>query len=179
MSDRIYGLYKRIMKRDPNAINEIETLEEAKEIIKMLTVSTQEIKPNNAIYPMVSNQVIPSIQIGDKIFCEGQRNCLKLEEELSSKGFKTKTNCNEYGMWNVIIETIPCNENSNKYIDDVMRAVRQNMVLEENDESADNEIMQMDKYEVFKAYCHWNGLLGNWYNTLLKTIENIFSVELE
>lgn len=32
-----YGLYKRIMKRDPKAIDEIETLEEAKEIIKMMT----------------------------------------------------------------------------------------------------------------------------------------------
>lgn len=37
MSDRKYGLYKRIMKRDPRAIDEIETLEEAKEIIKMIT----------------------------------------------------------------------------------------------------------------------------------------------
>lgn len=36
MSDRKYGLYKRIMKRDPKAIDEIETLEEAKEIINMM-----------------------------------------------------------------------------------------------------------------------------------------------
>lgn len=36
MSDRKYGLYKRIMKHDPKAIDEIETLEEAKEIIKMM-----------------------------------------------------------------------------------------------------------------------------------------------
>lgn len=32
-----YKLYKRIMKRDPNAIDEIKTLEDAKEIIKMIT----------------------------------------------------------------------------------------------------------------------------------------------
>lgn len=37
MADRKYGLYKRIMKRDPKAIDEIETLEEAKEILKMVT----------------------------------------------------------------------------------------------------------------------------------------------
>lgn len=37
MSDRKYGLYKRIMKHDPKAIDEIESLEEAKEIIKMIT----------------------------------------------------------------------------------------------------------------------------------------------
>ena len=36
MDNRIYGLYKRIMKHNPKAIDEIETLEEAKEIIKMI-----------------------------------------------------------------------------------------------------------------------------------------------
>ena len=33
---RINKLYKRIMKHDPAAINEIETLEQAKEIIRMI-----------------------------------------------------------------------------------------------------------------------------------------------
>ena len=40
MNDRKYGLYKRIMKRDPKAIDEIENLDEAKEIIKMIMGST-------------------------------------------------------------------------------------------------------------------------------------------
>lgn len=40
MSDKKYGLYKRIMKRDPRVIDEIETLEEAKEIIKMIMGNT-------------------------------------------------------------------------------------------------------------------------------------------
>lgn len=35
-STNIYSLYKRIMKRDPKAIDEIESLEEAKEIIGMM-----------------------------------------------------------------------------------------------------------------------------------------------
>lgn len=52
MADNIYGLYKKIVKRDPKAIDEIETLEEAKEIIKMLVGSTQGIKVNNGLYPM-------------------------------------------------------------------------------------------------------------------------------
>lgn len=30
MDNKNYGLYKRIMKRDPKAIDEIETLDEAK-----------------------------------------------------------------------------------------------------------------------------------------------------
>lgn len=52
MADNIYGLYKKIAKRDPKAIDEIETLEEAKEIIKMPVSSTQGIKVDNGLYPM-------------------------------------------------------------------------------------------------------------------------------
>lgn len=36
MAERKYELYKRIMKHDPNAIDEIKSLEEAKEIINMI-----------------------------------------------------------------------------------------------------------------------------------------------
>lgn len=36
MNNKIYKLHKRIMKNDMNAIDEIETLEDAKEIIKMI-----------------------------------------------------------------------------------------------------------------------------------------------
>ena len=35
--NNIYGLYKRIMKHDPKAVDNIQTLDEAKEIIKMIT----------------------------------------------------------------------------------------------------------------------------------------------
>ena len=52
MSDKKYGLYKRIVKRDPKAIDEIESLDEAKEIIKMIVGSTQGIKVDNGLYPM-------------------------------------------------------------------------------------------------------------------------------
>lgn len=49
MSDKKYGLYKRIMKRDSKAIDEIETLEEAKEILKMITGN---VYLNGEIYQM-------------------------------------------------------------------------------------------------------------------------------
>ena len=52
MNDKKYGLYKRIMKRDPKAIDDIESLEEAKDIIKMFVGSTQGIKVDNGLYPM-------------------------------------------------------------------------------------------------------------------------------
>ena len=35
--NNIYGLYKRIMKHDPKVVDDIQTLDEAKEIIKMIT----------------------------------------------------------------------------------------------------------------------------------------------
>lgn len=65
-----------------------------------------------------------------------------------------------------------------KYNDDVMKAVRQSLGLEEYDTSIDNDIMQMDKKDVFKHYCLWNGLLGSYYLYLLEAIQNIFDVEL-
>ncbi len=133
MSDKKYGLYKRIMKRDPKAIDDIKTLEEAKEIIKMVTgnvhlngevyqmeqelvesnmelLSGNRQKDNIALVGGISNNGIKTqpIQVGSKIFCEGQRACFKLEEELNNKGIKTRVNCNEVGMWSVFIESVPC-----------------------------------------------------------------------
>ena len=54
----IYGFYKRIVKRDTKAIDEIESLEQAKEIIKMLVGSTQGIKVDNGLYPMDFNETV-------------------------------------------------------------------------------------------------------------------------
>ena len=35
--NNIYSLYKRIMKHEPKAVDDIQTLDDAKEIIKMIT----------------------------------------------------------------------------------------------------------------------------------------------
>lgn len=43
-----YDLYKRIMKHDPKAVDDIQTLDEAKEIIKMLV--SRVIYFNNEMY---------------------------------------------------------------------------------------------------------------------------------
>lgn len=50
----IYGLYKRIMKHDPKAIDEIESLEEAKEIIKMITGN---VYLNREFYQRIDNNI--------------------------------------------------------------------------------------------------------------------------
>lgn len=147
MSDRKFGLYKRIMKRDPKVIDEIENLEEAKEIISMI----------------MGNQCLNATG-------------LHIDEKLMEE-FKSYIDNNPQ----IFVNNFVGDESANlhKYNDDIMKAIRQNMGLEENDESADNEIVQMDEKEVFKAYCHWNGFRGNWYEILLKTVENIYGVELE
>ena len=46
--NKIYSLYKRIMKHDPKAIDDIQTLDEAKEIIKML--ASRVVYFNNEMY---------------------------------------------------------------------------------------------------------------------------------
>lgn len=110
----IYSLYKRIMKRDPKAVDDINTLEEAKEIIKMITGN---IYLNGELYNFDFKKYVEengikvqTIQVGGRIFCEGQRSCLKLEEKLNSKGIKTKIENNEAGLWSVFIESVPCGD---------------------------------------------------------------------
>lgn len=101
----IYGLYKRIMKRDPKAIDDIESLEEAKEILKMVMGNTY---MNGETYNF-DKYLAQEIKAGSKIFCEGQRACLKLEEELNNKGIETRVGCNEAGMWSIYVISVPEN----------------------------------------------------------------------
>lgn len=51
---------------------------------------------------------VEKLKVGSKIFCEGQRACLEIEEELNCKGIETKIGCDEAGMWSVFIESVPC-----------------------------------------------------------------------
>lgn len=54
MFSRIYELYKRLMKYDVKAFDEIETIEEAKEIIKMM-VSSQYL--HNQTHQMIKDNI--------------------------------------------------------------------------------------------------------------------------
>lgn len=67
----------------------------------------------------------------------------------------------------------------NKYNDTVMKAIRERMGLDENNTSCDEEIMKMNKYDVFREYCLWNGLLWNWHSILLRVVENIYGLDLK
>lgn len=52
MQDRKYNLYKRFMKHDIKAIDEIESLEEAKEILQMMSGN---VYLNGKVYNMIDN----------------------------------------------------------------------------------------------------------------------------
>lgn len=65
------------------------------------------------------------------------------------------------------------------YNEKVMKAIRQGMGLDENDTSRDDKIMGMNKEEVFKEYCQWNGLLGAWYLYVLNAVESIYGISLK
>lgn len=47
------------------------------------------------------------IRKGSNIFCEGQKHCIQLEQELNDKGFITRSGCNEAGMWSIYIVDTP------------------------------------------------------------------------
>ena len=59
------------------------------------------------------------IHPGLKIFCEGERACLKLEKELVTKGIKVRIGCNECNMWSVYIISVPDMEDVFPYIIDM------------------------------------------------------------
>lgn len=65
-----------------------------------------------------------------------------------------------------------------KYPNAIMEAVRQNLGLEETDESMDDEIEEMSKEEVLERVCSWNGLLG-YGSTIKQWVGDIYSVILE
>lgn len=49
--------------------------------------------------------IVSEINLGDKIYCEGMRHALKVEEELNKKGWKTRVGCNEAEMWSIYLES--------------------------------------------------------------------------
>jgi hypothetical protein len=55
-----YKLYKRLMKHDIKAIDKINSLEQAKEIIKLLLGSEQGIK-HNGLYPFDLDKTVEAV----------------------------------------------------------------------------------------------------------------------
>lgn len=49
------------------------------------------------------------------------------------------------------------------YSDRIMKNVRQNLGLEEDDTSRDDYIMSLSPEDVFDRYCNWEGLINYGY----------------
>jgi hypothetical protein len=64
-----------------------------------------------------------------------------------------------------------------KYSEEIMEAVRENIGLEAYDESRDGTIMRMGKEEILDRVLEWNGLIG-YGDTVKSWIENIYGIKL-
>jgi len=60
------------------------------------------------------------------------------------------------------------------YSDRIMKNVRQNLGLEEDDTSRDDYIMSLSPEDVFDRYCNWEGLINYGY-TLWHVMEELQS----
>ena len=65
------------------------------------------------------------------------------------------------------------------YNNDVMEAIRQRLGLEPDDNSKDEQIMNMDKSKAFQEYCLWNGLMGSYHHYISEAISSIYGVALQ
>lgn len=64
------------------------------------------------------------------------------------------------------------------YAEWIYKAVRQNLGLELDDTSQDDEINAMSKQEIFERYLTWQGIIG-YSNRIISLIETIYNVELD
>lgn len=65
----------------------------------------------------------------------------------------------------------------NKYSEWIMEDVRQNLGLEADDVSRDNDINEMSKDEIFERILEWDGLIG-YLETIKGWITEIYNVKL-
>lgn len=63
------------------------------------------------------------------------------------------------------------------YSESIMKALRQRRGLESDDITEDEKILKLSKEIIFDEYCKWHGLM-DWSCDLLKTIENIYDINL-
>ena len=59
------------------------------------------------------------------------------------------------------------------YPENIMQNIRQNMGLEKDDTSRDEEIMALDVVEAFNRYCIWECLLGGYGYMRWKVVDQM------
>lgn len=68
--------------------------------------------------------------------------------------------------------------NNNKYSDKIMQILRQIHELNKFDFSEDKELNELLSNEVFKYVVEWNGLLGQYSETIKGWVSEIYGVDL-
>lgn len=101
----VYELYKRIMKHDQNAVDEIESLEQAKDIIKMILQTDT----NNAHITMKKRQIIA---LRECSFCMIEEYNGKVECTKNRFGNRTMEDCEGYNFEEVKLSDINASEST-------------------------------------------------------------------
>lgn len=70
------------------------------------------------------------------------------------------------------------NKNTEKISQHIIRDIRENLGIDPNDISKDDEINRMSLGEIFNRWCEWNGLI-NWSGKLKNVIEDIYGIDIE
>jgi|LakMenEpi03Aug12_release.lakeMendotaPanAssembly.Ray.scaffolds.fasta_scaffold303541_3 hypothetical protein len=68
--------------------------------------------------------------------------------------------------------------NSNRYSENTMQALRQRNKIDKYDTSKDEKLNKINPKEVFSEVCQWNGLLGNYDETIKGWIKDIYGIDL-
>lgn len=103
--ENIYELYKRIMKHDQKAVDEIESLEQAKDIIKMILQTDT----NNARITMKKRQIIV---LRECSFCMIEESNGKVECIKNRFGNRTMEDCEGYNFEEVKLSDINVSEST-------------------------------------------------------------------
>lgn len=69
-------------------------------------------------------------------------------------------------------------KNTERISTDIIRNVRENLGVEPDDSSKDDEINRMSLNEIFDRWCEWNGLI-NYGKTIRKVIGSVYGIDIE
>ncbi len=108
----IYELHKRIMKHDLNAIDEIESLVQAKDIIKMIVKSNDNIYDGQDVPFSVRLKKRQIIALRDCSFCMVEEFNGKIECTKNRYGNRTIETCEDYDFEDVKLSSISIYDSS-------------------------------------------------------------------
>ncbi len=69
-------------------------------------------------------------------------------------------------------------KNTERIRNDIIRDLRENLLVDPEDTSKDDMINRMSSNEIFKRWCEWNGLI-NYSKIIRDVIGNIYGIDIE